>query len=301
MGRVLTLLYHRVRYYEEDIQLLAVTPEHFCEQMEWLKENYPIVGFDEDWSNVQADSVCITFDDGYQDNFLTAVPILNKLQIPATIFVTTGNIDTDYEMWWDELERNILSNKGYPKAFHLSDELFECTWDTSTAVRREDLYYTMHWLMKQISVERRNDWIQQLRAWNGYQEKGRAENRCLQTGDLKDLDMTRIMIGAHTVNHPVLSRLSAEEQRSEIETSKQKLEALFKRPALTFSYPFGGVSDYNGKTIAICKELGFTKVAANVPGIWEKGDALYEVPRHLVRDWNLEQFKERMKMFWEGI
>lgn len=301
MGRVITLLYHRVRKYKEDIQLLAVTPEHFSEQMRWLKEHYPIVGFDEDWNKVEGDAICITFDDGYQDNFVTAVPILNELQIPATIFVATGNIDTGREMWWDELERNLLIDKEYRKMFHLADELFECTWDVSTAERRKELYYTLHWLMKQINVERRNDWIRQLQEWNGYQENGREENKCFQTADLKDIDMSQILIGAHTVNHPVLSKLTAEEQQREIEISKQRLEKIFDKAILTLSYPFGGISDYNGESIKVCKELGFSKAAANIPGIWEKGNDPYQIPRHIVRDWDLEQFKEHLKVFWKGI
>lgn len=301
MGRVLTLLYHRVRAYDKDVQLLAVTPEHFEEQMEWLKRNYKIVEFDEDWESIEGDAVCITFDDGYRDNFVTAIPILNKLQIPATIFVSTGNIDTGHEMWWDELERNLLLPKAYRTSFHLSDELFECSWDTSTGERREELYYTIHWLMKQIDVERRNEWVKQLQEWNDYGVNGREENKCFQTGDLSVMDMSGILIGAHTVNHPALSKLSAEEQRSEIDRSKKCLEKIFERPVRTLSYPFGGIADYNDETIAICKELGFTRAAANIPGIWKKGCDPYQIPRHIVRDWSLEQFIKQVKAFWEGL
>lgn len=301
MGRVLTLLYHRVRQYEKDIQLLAVTPEHFEEQMRWLRENYRIVSFDEDWNQIEGDAVCITFDDGYRDNFLTAIPILNELQIPATIFVATGNIDTDYEMWWDELERNLLVDKTYQNNFHLKDDLFECTWNTSTIERREDLYYTLHWLMKLIDVKKRNDWLNQLQEWNGFAENGRKENKVFQTKDIKDIDMSEILIGAHTVNHPVLANMFAEQQKKEIEISARQIEAIFGKPVRTFSYPFGGRTDYNEETMQVCKELGFLKVAANIPGIWKNGDDLYQIPRRIVRDWNLEQFKEHIKAFWKGL
>lgn len=301
MGRVLTLLYHRVRQYEKDIQLLAVTPEHFEEQMRWLRENYRIVSFDEDWSQMEGDAICITFDDGYRDNFLTAIPILNELQIPATIFVATGNIDTDYEMWWDELERNLLIDKTYQNNFHLKDDLFECTWNTSTIERREDLYYTLHWLMKLIDVKKRNDWLNQLQEWNGFAENGRKENKGFQTKDIKGIDMSEILIGAHTVNHPVLANMFAEQQKKEIEISARQIEAIFGKPVRTFSYPFGGRTDYNEETMQVCKELGFLKVAANIPGIWKNGDDLYQIPRQIVRDWNLEQFKEHVKAFWKGV
>lgn len=300
MGRVLTLLYHRVRYYQEDVQLLAVTPDHFREQMAWLKKNYLIVGFDENWDQTEEDAVCITFDDGYRDNFINAVPILNELQIPATIFVSTGNIDTEREMWWDELERNLLIDKEYQKRFHLSDELYECTWNTENMERRRDLYYSLHWLMKEVGIEKRNEWMWQLQRWNGYTVNGREENKALQTEDLKILKSSKIIIGAHTINHPVLSRLSREEQEKEIAGSKKYLEYICGKHVRTFSYPFGGSGDYNDEIIAICKELGFIKVAANVPGIWEKGCDQYQIPRNIVRDWDLDRFKEQIKTYWEG-
>jgi len=49
-------------------------------------------------------TICITFDDGYLDNFENALPLLKKYEIPATFFVTTQNIDTGKYFWWDEVD-----------------------------------------------------------------------------------------------------------------------------------------------------------------------------------------------------
>ena len=87
MCKVLTLLYHRVNNLKHDKHLLAVTPDNFYKQLMFLKEHYPIVRFEEDWNNLREDAVCITFDDGYMDNFTNALPILQELEIPATVFV----------------------------------------------------------------------------------------------------------------------------------------------------------------------------------------------------------------------
>lgn len=61
-------------------------------------------------------------------------------------------------------------------------------------------------------------------------------------------------IGAHTVSHPHLSLLSANEQRSEIESSMRQLKAITNCPIKHFSYPHG---DYNHTTLDICQSLGF--------------------------------------------
>ena len=44
--------------------------------------------------------VCLTFDDGYHDNYAIAYPLLKKMGIPFAIYVTTGIIDNQQEMWW---------------------------------------------------------------------------------------------------------------------------------------------------------------------------------------------------------
>ena len=301
MSKVLTLLYHRINTLSKDVNLLAVTPEHFYEQMRWVKSRYPIVRFEDNWDLLSEDSICITFDDGYRDNFLNAIPILNELEIPATIFVSTGNIDTPNEMWWDELERNLLIEKDYKKEFRLQDPLWGCSWNVSTTERRLDLYYTLHWIMKNfLTIESRNNWIMQLERWNGFTNIGRPVNFSLQTEDLVNLDLRNITIGAHTVNHASLSKLGREKQYEEILVSKRRLEEIFKKEIQVFSYPFGGKDDYNADTISICSELGFVKAAANVKGIWNEVTNKYEIPRCIVRNWKLEEYKKNIDLFWKG-
>ena len=44
--------------------------------------------------------VCLTFDDGYRDNYTLAYPMLKRLNVPFTVYVTTGFIDNQLPMWW---------------------------------------------------------------------------------------------------------------------------------------------------------------------------------------------------------
>lgn len=302
MKRILTLLYHRVNIIDNDINLLAVSPEHFREQMEWIKKNYPIVRFEDDWCSSEHDSICITFDDGYMDNFTNALPILQALHIPATIFVSTGTMNTKQEFWWDDLERNIYEgNFDRSPFFELQDEVFSCRWEVKTHEQQEELYKTLHWLMyNKISLNKRENWMRQLYKWNGWDENGREQNRTCQVDKCLTKDISLITIGAHTVHHPSLAYLETTEQEYEILESKKKLENQFNSPVRTFSYPFGGKNDFTDETIKICKKAGFVKVAANYSGVWTNDCDPYRIPRNIVRDWDINGFINNIKMFWKA-
>lgn len=298
--KVLVLLYHRVTKLEYDKNLLAVTQDNFYEQMSYLKKNYPIVRFEQDWNEVDEDAVCITFDDGYMDNFTNALPILRELNIPATIFITTAGINTSEELWWDELERILLDRRRkYEKTFSLEDDFFSCEWPTETVADREELYDTLHWLMyDKISVVKRVDWVRQLRDWSKSGNVGRKENRVMQFN--KDMmQSTLLTIGAHTVNHPSLKNLREQDQRYEISQSIKDLELLFKRRVTVFSYPFGTQNDYDKLTIDICKEENIDKAAANIPGLWSSQCDSYQIPRNIVRNWEINEFIREIEGFWK--
>src|SRR5438552_1883786 len=100
------LLYHRIADWETDPQLLCVTPKHFTEHLEILKELGPIVSFSQ--LNHTDRASIITFDDGYADNLHNAKPILQCQDVPATVFIATGQVGQTTEFWWDELERLLL-------------------------------------------------------------------------------------------------------------------------------------------------------------------------------------------------
>jgi peptidoglycan/xylan/chitin deacetylase (PgdA/CDA1 family) len=91
---VVVLLYHRVTTLTSDPEMLSVSPDNFRAQMRHLKETVPLVRFEEDWTKVSKPAVAITFDDGYADNALEALPILEEVGVPATFFVSTGTIGT---------------------------------------------------------------------------------------------------------------------------------------------------------------------------------------------------------------
>jgi peptidoglycan/xylan/chitin deacetylase (PgdA/CDA1 family) len=296
---VLVLLYHRVTTLSSDPEMLAVTPDNFRAQIRFLKENFPIVRFEEDWANVRKPAIAITFDDGYADNALEALPILEEAGAPATFFVSTGTIGTSREFWWHELERIILETQSLPATFSLDDISSGKTWPTGTGRHRQEFYHEIVRLMTDTDILRRDDWLGQLRTWAESKENPADINRAMSIGELKLLAASRwVTIGAHTVSHCRLSSLPPEAQRDEITASKRQLENWLERDITTFSYPFGRRSDYTRQSAALCQEAGFSRVAANFPGQAHRWTDPYQIPRHLIRNWPVEVFAEKLREFW---
>ena len=296
---VIVLLYHRVTTLPSDPELLAVSPANFREQMQYLKDTFPVVRFEEDWSGIAKPAVCVTFDDGYADNALEALPILEELGVPATFFVSTGTIGSRSEFWWHELERVILETENLPPSFTLADKRFGRSWPTGLPGERQAFYQGIVRLMNDVDAGQRTGWLAQLRRWAQTGEGAADRHRAMTVDELRLLAASsRVTIGAHTVTHTRLSSLSPAAQREEITVSKRELEAWTGRDISTFSYPFGRRSDYTQQSIALCRQAGFIKAAANVPGQAHRWTDPYQIPRHLVRNWPLEIFTEKVRGFW---
>jgi len=101
------LLYHRIDSVSNDPIKLCVSPKSFEEHLQFLKRNYDVIPLSELSRRViegtlKGNEAAVTFDDGYEDNLMNALPILEKYTVPATIFVTTGMLGKKANFGWDK-------------------------------------------------------------------------------------------------------------------------------------------------------------------------------------------------------
>ena len=302
----IVLAYHRVTSLTDDPHQLAVEPENFRQQLAFLKKQFKrIVRFDGNWEG-KGPAVCLTFDDGYADNYLTALPILEEYDMSATVFVTTGHVGTLDEFWWDELERILLHQLDLPQEpIPVCGSLSDVSARMDTNKLR--LFNAVHSQLRSMPPEERNAWLEKLRTWAGISSKGRDSHRSVSLFELQQLAKhPLICIGAHTHLHPCLSSLDYQDQFTEIERSKKLLEEWLSIPIEVFAYPFGArgllgrSGDYNGTSMRICKELGFKRAAANYSGQAHFWTNKYAIPRHLVRDWSTIDFSHHLRGFFEA-
>jgi peptidoglycan/xylan/chitin deacetylase (PgdA/CDA1 family) len=112
-GKATILMFHRVTDTFFDVSLL-IKRKTFEECLKYITQSYPVISMDflsqnfDKWERIPDDRVVITFDDGWIDFHDTAYPILNRLKIPATVYLTTGFVSSECSYWQERLN-NLLS------------------------------------------------------------------------------------------------------------------------------------------------------------------------------------------------
>lgn len=307
-GVCYVLLYHRVTNLELDPQLLAVSPEKFYEQVNFVKKSYHLLSIDEfdfiieKGKKFPPNSFILTFDDGYADNLYEALPILENLNAQALFFIATATLGTNQEFWWDDLERVFLGcHQDFPTKIKLSIAEKSYEFLTDSYENREKSYRRLHPIIKPLSIQDRTDTFAQILSQTSLEKQGRLSHRPLTWQELKKLASSpSVAIGCHTHNHLQLSAHLQEEQYQEISTSKQSLEKYLQRKILHFSYPFGTRSDYNKETIQICKNLNFQYAYSNYPEKVKIYTDIFQIPRFLVRNWGKQEFANYLsKLIYE--
>jgi len=323
--RVLVLLYHRVIDLSFDPQLLSVTPQHFDEHLEILHQFTQPMRLKDLASAIQTDKlprrgVVITFDDGYIDNLQEAKPMLERYAIPATIFVTAGQLGSQDEFWWDELDRLLLQPGKLPETLYLrihdgshrwelngateyteDDYMRYCGWhidQSNDPTPRHKLYRSLYQLLHSMQQIERRRTIEKLQNWAGKDRWRRLSHRTLNADEVVLLAQGGLVeIGAHTMTHPMLATLPISLQREEISQSKACLEDLLDQPVDSFAYPHGSYTD---ETITLIREAGFKYAcSSDTDAVW-RGEDPFKMPRVVVRDWDGDEFARWLKG-WLGI
>lgn len=316
------LLYHRVAELPADPQWLAVSPRNFESHLRTLRHRAHPLSLRQLAHRLRAGAaprraVVVTFDDGYADNLHIAKPLLARHNIPATVFVTSGQTDSAREFWWDELERLLLCAGMLPPdltvvaggrmrqwslrdAAHYSPEAAAqyrgwTVLSPTDPTPRHTLYRQLCDLVRPLAAPDREAVLASVRAWAGAGAEGRATHRALTAAGLRQLAADGLVeVGAHTVTHPVLASLPLEAQRAEMAQSKTALEAALGAPVTSFAYPYGTRSDYTPDTVALARQAGFEQACSNFPGAARRGTDPFQLPRMLVRDWPADEFARRL-------
>jgi peptidoglycan/xylan/chitin deacetylase (PgdA/CDA1 family) len=251
--------------------------------------------------SISRGTVAVTFDDGYADNYIHALPVLEDFQIPATIFVSSGYIDGYREFWWDDLERIFLAIEGIKPDLEISISGHKFFWNLDTLEQRTAARKEIHLLLKPLLPKDRDAMIDGLTHWARLDVDGRHTNRAMSCYELEMISTSQyIDIGGHTVNHPQLAALPVEMQIKEILQDRMMLENLTRKSVKTFSYPFGAHQDFSAETVEIVRSAGFEAACTTEHTRVERDHDVFLLPRYWVGDWGIEEFKNHLIGFFNN-
>lgn len=300
------LMYHHVADVERDPWGLAVSPAHFAEHLEVLRASgRPLLTQEGLEAALRTErlprrAVVVTFDDGYADNAELALPALERADVPATVFVSTGAIDADREMWWDELERIVLATPTLPEvlAVDLAGTRFRCDvtgapartgWQAGIEPPRpgrEALYHDLWTALSPLTHDEQRTGLDALAAWAGVDVTPRPTHRMVTSEELDRLVRSPLIeLGSHTVTHPSL--LASPSVDEELARSKDDLESRAQRPVTSFAYPSGHHDD---RTIAAVTLAGYRSAATVRGGVVRRATDPFRLPRAMVRDVDGDRF-----------
>ena len=214
-------------------------------------------------------ALAVTIDDGYRD-FLNGQPVFKAFNIPVTVFLVTGFLDHKLWMWWDQLAYLLDKSRRRSFQFSFSSDKAPASFMLETETQRETTLTAVKKSVKLSSNDECRDFFGKLPQLLEVDLPPQPPEHAapLQWDDVRTLAGEGVNFGAHTVTHPILSRITdPAELYREIEESKRRIEEELRRPILHFSYPFGFLRDFNSETIRVLDRCQFQTAVTTEKGI----------------------------------
>lgn len=249
--------------------ILTVTPE-FLEKviLAARRRSLDLVGIDEALDRVRRPGetrkfVALTFDDAWRDNLEFALPILRKHEVPFTLYVPTGFVDGEGQVWWQALEDVIAARKAL--AVELGDGISYL--ETGTTDQKNRAFQRIYRHMREIPEPDRVALIRDLAGKYGLDLAAHCRSLIMDWSELKHFhDEPLCTLGAHTVYHYELAKLPEAEMRRELEQSAEVLKAQFGHRPTHLAYPIGAPVSAGPREFAAARELGFVSAVTTRPG-----------------------------------
>ncbi|WP_313702875.1 polysaccharide deacetylase family protein [Massilia sp.] len=282
-GRVAIVNYHRVLAAPSPFLRSEPDIGIFTWQMELLARCFNVLSLREalaaiDSGRVPPRAVCITFDDGYRSVHDLALPVLRRLGLPATVFVSSGYVD-GRNMWNDRIVEAVET---LPAEELDLAEFGLGVYSLRTIPERTATLGSLTEASKYLPPQERSRLVGRLQTLVGERS---SEGLMLTPEMVVNLDRNGIEIGAHTVTHPILTSLDDASAMQEIRDSKRELEAIVGKPVTLFAYPNGKVGkDFDQRHVAMVREAGFQAGFTTAVGAITRHHDRYQLARS--RPWD---------------
>jgi peptidoglycan/xylan/chitin deacetylase (PgdA/CDA1 family) len=262
-----------------------ISQNAFHKQMSYIKKHCNLLSMDDVLEclcigKFPEKSVAITFDDGFKNNYSVAAPILDELQLPATFYFCSGIINTDRMFWVDEIEDCINRSKVKHIDISLGNRIQKFSLENNNS-KLEALIKIKDYCKKQGSditsvlikeLQGKTQIVPSVESSDNYKKMNWKE--------VCEMDRNKLfIIGGHSMYHDILTALSDEQMREDVETSIEVMENKLGHKITHYSYPEGQKHHYSNKVISVLKSKGIKCSPSAVCGL----NDVTENPFHLKR------------------
>lgn len=299
-GRCLVVMYHYVRDSAATPYpgIRALSPELFAQQLDWLERDYDVIDVDrfeaavDGQATLPANAALLTFDDGLVDHHETVLPMLAARNLTGVFFVAGAALEAAPRvlnvhktqvliaaLGADAFGRAVMEEWGRTVAAAGAAPFGRDVWDHPSERALKSL------LSYEMPLEDADRVLASLFGRHIGDETAFARDLYLSPAQMAEMSRAGMRFGYHTYSHRMLSRLSADEQRRELQGGVERVRALTGQTRVSFCYPWGGAGTYTPDTLAVLADAGYSVAFNTVRRVADPGvDGRFEVPRLDTRD-----------------
>jgi peptidoglycan/xylan/chitin deacetylase (PgdA/CDA1 family) len=205
-----------------------------------------------------------TLDDGYKDNLIYAQPVFHKLSCPFTVFVTPGIVEGTTELWWRGLESVIAKNSEI--SVQVAGQNF--TFKIETVQEKNQAWQQIAPALQVAPEYEQRIIIRDLCGRYGVDLFALCKKVAMTWDEIRKIARDPLCtIGAHTMGHYLLAKLSPEDAYYEMEQSATIIARELGRPAQFFAYPYGDETAAGPRDFALARKAGFEASVTTRKGV----------------------------------
>lgn len=209
----------------------------------------------------------LTFDDGYHDNYTHAFALASKLQVPISIFLIPGYVESGDYFWWREGKRLV----NYTQISEVTIEGH--AYSLGRPGDRDRLALAIDTRLRHAhSIKEREAFLEAIRNVLAVPASVAVEEEAalpLTWPEIHKMEESGwVSFGAHTMHHPILAYLSdSMEVRREVRESRKLLEEQLGHPVRAFAYPIGKLEDIGEEGLRAVQEAGYDWAVTTISGV----------------------------------
>jgi peptidoglycan/xylan/chitin deacetylase (PgdA/CDA1 family) len=254
VGGKTMLAYHGIDELDcRDFNSKFISKQRIYKQLKWLKENTHVISV-KDYFNNNLDkskhTICLTFDDGFLNNYTYLIPIINELKIPVSIFVTTIQMHHRNYLWTDFLDLSSLKS---PMSIEIGNQRF---------YKKKGTYFnangaSLKQLMREMSTEQKQIVLDVLKPYSYFLADKKYDNywKLMDEHQIGEIGKNPfVTIGSHGSRHNNLGIIPLEEAVVELIESKKYLENSLQKNVDSIAFPDGS---YSRELIDASEKIGY--------------------------------------------